>query len=229
MTRLCDADLGVLAGFQSKPVFRAAGSDIVVEGEPNSHAYLLSSGWMCSYKLLKDGGRQIIEFHVPGDFIGLQEILSKNSTHSIQAITPVRLNTIQVPSIIDAMAREPLLSGAILRLAAREEAMVVEHLLDLGRRCAVVRMAHFLLELGIRLKMVHLATDEGFECPLNQYLLADSLGLTAVHVNRVLRQLRERNLLMFRDGYVRLYNRDGLVKLASFDESYLEQNDALLN
>lgn len=226
---LSDVDLGMLLGGQAKPVFRSIGTDIVSEGEHNSHAFILTSGWVCSYKLLKDGGRQIIEFHVPGDFLGLHGVLLKNANYSIQAITPVRMIAIQVQSIVDAIARVPPLSEAILRLAAREEAMVVEHLLDLGRRCAVVRMAHFLLELGTRLKMVGLATDQGYECPLNQYLLADSLGLTAVHVNRVLRQLRERNLLIFRDGYVHLYNRDGLVKLASFDGSYLEQADAVLH
>jgi CRP-like cAMP-binding protein len=226
--RLTDVDLGMLAGFQTKPVFRPAGADIVVEGERNSHTYVLTSGWACSYKLLKDGGRQIIEFQIPGDFLGLQSVLLMNSSHNFQAVTPVRLIAIHVPSVVEAIARVPQLSEAILRVAAREEARVVEHLLDLGRRSAIVRMAHFLLELGTRLKMVGLATDDGFECPLNQYLLADSLGLTAVHVNRVLRQLRESKLLIFRDCYVRFVDRAAVVKLASFDEGYLDQRDSVL-
>jgi hypothetical protein len=78
--------------------------------------------------------------------------------------------------------------------------MVVEHLVNVGRRSALIRTAHLLLELGLRLQLVGLGSDSGFVCPLNQYLLADALGLTAIHVNRVLRQLRERGLVTFREG-----------------------------
>ena len=112
--------------------------------------------------------------------------------------------------------------------AARDEAMVVEHLVGLGRRSATKRMAHLFLELGARLHIVGICSKEGFDCPLSQYLLADSLGLTAVHVNRVLRELRERKLLGFSKGHVEFLDFDGLVDLAGFDSDYLDQHVRLL-
>ncbi|MEQ1522280.1 MAG: helix-turn-helix domain-containing protein, partial [Aestuariivirga sp.] len=105
---------------------------------------------------------------------------------------------------------------------------VVEHLVDIGRRNALERTAHFLLELGARLKLVGLGTKEGYACPLSQDMLADALGLTAVHINRVLRQLREKGLLTYRNGQVTFDDFDRLVKLAAFDTAYLDQDGPLL-
>jgi CRP-like cAMP-binding protein len=106
--------------------------------------------------------------------------------------------------------------------------MVVEHLVGLGRRSAIERTAHFLLELGARLRLVGLASADRFTCPLSQYMVADALGLTAVHINRVLRQLRERGLLTFRDGEVIFDDLDGLIALAEFDTAYLDHEGPLL-
>ena len=113
----------------------------------------------------------------------------------------------------------PRLGAAILWAASRDEAMVVEHLVGVGRRDALVRTAHFLVELGLRLDIAGQSSDTGFACPLNQYVLADALGLTAIHVNRVLRQLRERKLLTLRNGELLIAGFPGLVswpKLLSF-------------
>ena len=101
--------------------------------------------------------------------------------------------------------------------------MVVEHLVGIGRRNAVERTAHLLLELGARLTLVGLGTKAGYDCPLSQYLLADALGLSSVHVNRCLRELREDGLLTFRNGRVDLTDFNGLVALADFDQDYLDQ------
>jgi CRP-like cAMP-binding protein len=105
--------------------------------------------------------------------------------------------------------------------------MVVEHLVNIGRRNALVRTAHLLLELGLRLQLVGLGSDSGFACPLNQYLLADALGLTAIHVNRVLRQLRERGLVTFREGSVVIHDLAGLRALAEYHSGYLDQSNGL--
>ena len=106
--------------------------------------------------------------------------------------------------------------------------MVVEHLVSLGRRTATERTAHFLLELGARLRLVGLADKSGFKCPLSQYLLADALGLSAVHINRVLRELREARLLTFQKGRVTFDNYDALVGLVDFDRAYLDHDGPLL-
>ena len=105
---------------------------------------------------------------------------------------------------------------------------MVEHLVNLGRRNAHERTAHFLLELGARLKLIGLATNEGYACPLSQYMLADALGLTAVHINRVLRELREDGLLTFQKGRVSFDDFDRLVAAVDFDKTYLDQDGPLL-
>ncbi len=125
------------------------------------------------------------------------------------------------------LADLPRLGAAILWAASRDEAMVVEHLVNIGRRSALVRTAHLLLELGLRLQLVGLGSDSGFACPLNQYHLADALGLTAIHVNRTLRQLRERGLVTFREGRVEFNDLAGLRTLAEYHSGYLDQNNAL--
>ena len=106
--------------------------------------------------------------------------------------------------------------------------MVVEHLVNLGRRSAEERMAHFLLELGARLKLVGIGNRTGFDCPLTQYHLADALGLSAVHVNRILRQLREEGLVTFQKGRVEFDDFDRLTDRAGFDTAYLDQEGPLL-
>ena len=116
----------------------------------------------------------------------------------------------------------------MLWAASRDEAMVVEHLVGLGRRDATERMAHFLLELYARLRLVGQAKENRFACPLSQYLLADALGLSAVHVNRVLRQLREEGLCTFQKGVVVLDDYEGMVRLAGFDRAYLDHEGPLL-
>jgi CRP-like cAMP-binding protein len=106
--------------------------------------------------------------------------------------------------------------------------MVVEHLVDLGRRTATERMAHFMLELGARLRLVGMGDKTGFACPLSQYLLADALGLSAVHVNRVLRELRENGMLTFQKGRVTFDDYDALVEFSDFDREYLDHDGPLL-
>jgi CRP-like cAMP-binding protein len=169
-----------------------------------------------------------VDFQVPGDFLGLRSVLLRTSDHSFEPIVNIEAAEVLTSDLLDAFAQTPRLATAILWAASRDEAMVVEHLVGIGRRDADARMAHFLLELGSRLALVGMGSKEGFECPLTQYHLADTLGLSAVHVNRVLRQLRESGLVTFRDGHVTFDDYGGLVDLAEFDPAYLDQTGPLL-
>jgi CRP-like cAMP-binding protein len=135
---------------------------------------------------------------------------------------------VSAADLLAAFDEAPRLAISMLWAASRDQAMVVEHLVGVGRRDADARMAHFLLELGSRLALVGLGDGDGYDCPLTQYHLADALGLTAIHVNRTLRRLRERGLLTFRDGHVHFEDRRGLVTLAGFDPAYLDQTGPLL-
>ncbi|WP_435259929.1 Crp/Fnr family transcriptional regulator [Thioclava sp. FR2] len=225
---LSDPELSVLASLHKRRRTFVAGRDLVHQGQSDQAAYILASGWACSYKLLEDGQRQIVDFQIPGDFLGLRSVLLYVSDHSIEPVTDIEVTEIHVADLLDAFARTPRLATAFLWVASRDEAMVVEHLVDVGRRNAAERTAHFLLELGSRLALVGMGSREGYGCPLTQYHLADALGLSAVHVNRVLRQLRESGLVTFRDAHVEFHDYGRLADFANFDPEYLDHAGPVL-
>ena len=226
---LSDEDLATLERLHRRRRSFAAGVDLVHEGQIGQSAYILAKGWVCSYKLLPNGGRQIVDFQIPGDFLGLRSVLFRTADHNIEPVTAVEASEVIIDDLLTAFATTPRLATAVLWAASRDEAMVVEHLVGIGRRNALERMAHYLLELGARLKLVGMATNAGYKCPLSQYMLADALGLSAVHVNRVLRELREMGLLTFQRSHVTFDDFDRLVTLADFDKTYLDHDGPLLN
>lgn len=177
--------------------------------------------------MLPNGGRQIMDFQLPGDFLGLRGIIFGSADHSIEAATHVEASQLAASDVRDAIGNSPRLASAVLRAIARNEAMVLEHLVNVGRRSGEERLAHLLLELHARLKLRGLADKKGFDCPLTQFHLADALGLSAVHVNRVLRHLREAALVTFQNGRVDFDNIDSIQQLAGFDAAYLHQNETL--
>jgi len=152
-------------------------------------------------------------------------VLLKTADHSFAALTDAIVSPVDGAHIMKCIIDFPRLGAALLWATSRDEAMVVEHLVNVGRRSALERTAHFFLELAERLSLIGAATKEEFKCPLSQFVLADALGLTAIHVNRVLRQLREQNLLTLRDGRVRIHDLKGLKKLAGFQGGYLDAQD----
>lgn len=201
-----------------------AGTDLVHERQTEHRAFILEEGWAFAYKMLPDGGRQVIDFALPGDFMGLRSVLLRTSDHSFAAVTDIVVIEISSQQLIETFQRLPRLVAAVLWAASRDEAMVVEHLVSVGRRDALERTAHLLVELGLRLELVGLGTATSFDCPINQYQLADALGLTAIHINRVLRKLRERHLVTFRDRRVEVHDLEGLRRLADYHAGYLDQN-----
>jgi CRP-like cAMP-binding protein len=225
--RLSEGELDCLAELQSAPVFVKRDTELVREGQTGHMAYILQAGWACSFKLLADGGRQIIAFPLPGDCIGLRSALLRTSDHSFFALTDAIVSGIEASRLMRIFDEFPRLGAAILWATSRDEAIVVEHLVSIGRRSAIERTAHFFLELRERLRLVGLATDKEFICPLNQYVLADALGLSAIHVNRVVRQLRERKLLTLKGRRVFIQDASGLKALAGFQDA--DSKSAVIN
>lgn len=221
-------EIGAISDIYKRRRKFAVGRDMVYQGQKDQAAYIIASGWVCSYKLLPGGTRQIVDFQIPGDFLGLRSVLFRTADHNAEPITPVEASEVLAEDLLSAFTRTPRLATAVMWAASRDEAMVVEHLVNLGRRSSTERTAHFLLELGARLRLVGLADKTGYRCPLSQYLLADALGLSAVHINRVLRELREAGLLTFQKGHVSFDDFDGLVALADFDRAYLDHDGPLL-
>lgn len=226
---LSDEEMSALDRLHGRRKTFAVGRDIVHQGQVNQSAYILATGWVCSYKILAGGTRQIIDFQIPGDFLGLRSVLFRTADHNIEPVTLVEASEVLASDLLETFSKTPRLATAVLWAASRDEAMVVEHLVGTGRRDAKERTAHFLLELGARLKLVGLGSTAGYACPLSQYMLADALGLSAVHVNRVLRELREAGLVTFQRGQVTFDDFEGVVRLADFDKTYLDHDGPLLN
>jgi CRP-like cAMP-binding protein len=224
---LGEDEVAGLAQIEARPRAIPAGTELVQEGQTDQHAFIVQQGWAYCFKLLPDGGRQVIDVRIPGDFIGLRSVLLRTADHSSTTITNVVVAEVSATQMIETFQQLPRLAAAMLWAASRDEAMVVEHLVGIGRRSALARTVHFLVEVGLRLELVGMSSEHGFACPLNQYVLADALGLTAIHVNRMLRVLREIGLLTFRNGEITFHDFPRLRQLAEHHEAYLDQAGSL--
>lgn len=194
---------------------------ITHQGMTDERAFIIQSGWGCVYKDLPDGERQVLDFVLAGDVIGIHP-MGGEAQHAFVSITELYVIEANARAVVAAMTRSQPMAQALLSIAWRQNNIMAEHLVNLGRRSALARTAHLLLELGERLKVAGQADNQGYDCPLTQYDLADALGLTAIHINRMLRELREYGLLSLRRNRVEFLDYAGLVELAQFDGKYLE-------
>ena len=182
---------------------------------------LLLSGIVCRYKDLPDGHRQILELHVPGDFVDLHSFVLKKLEHTVAAITPATIGYVPHESLRRITETLPRL-GRILWLSTMLDASIHrEWILSIGRRSAIGRIAHLICELDARLDLVGLTAENRFRLPITQIDISDATGLTPVHVNRVLRDLREQGAMSFRGGEVHILDRPLLLSIAEFDPGYL--------
>jgi CRP-like cAMP-binding protein len=198
-----------------------AGRTIVRTGTTLSASTLLIEGIVCRYKDLSDGQRQIMELHVTGDFVDLHGFLLKQLDHNVGAMTPVRVASVPHDALRGITETHPHLGRMLWFSTLLDAAIHREKILSIGRRSAMARIAHIFCELAVRLRTVGLADDEGYELPLTQADLADVTGLTSVHVNRMLKKLRDEDLLTFRGGTVTIGDWDRLQRMAEFDPTYL--------
>lgn len=217
---LDDGETAAIQKLDPKVVRYAPRTVISNQGDPNNTTYIVRSGWGCTYVDLPDGSRQIADFQIRGDIIGLRADGAswEESFHGISEMTVLEIPTSGMNA---ALSATPNLAVRFLFALARKSAIRGEHLVNIGRRSASVRLAHLMLELGARLEAVGLASPDGYQCPITQHDLADALGLTAIHVNRMLRELRQANLLSFRDGRVVFADREAVAEFAHFDDDYL--------
>ncbi|HZH26801.1 MAG TPA: Crp/Fnr family transcriptional regulator [Azospirillaceae bacterium] len=218
---LGDAERAFVARLETDTRRIEARADLVKQGERAGRMGVLRSGWAMRYKTLSDGRRHVINFVLPGDAFGLFGTLFDASDHSVAMLTDGELAYVEADTLVAMFHEHPKLAAAFAWFAAREEAMLAERAAGLGRRTALERMAHILLELLKRLEVVAMADDGRFELPVTQEILADTLGLSLVHVNRTLRRLREGGLLETEGQRFWLRDLRALAEVADFDDLYL--------
>ncbi|TGQ32509.1 MULTISPECIES: Crp/Fnr family transcriptional regulator [unclassified Mesorhizobium] len=216
-----DAEKALLAGAMSFERAFSPGQDLVSAGSRPTYSTLILEGLAARYKVLEDGGRQFTSLQVPGDFADLHAFLLKNMDHGIMALSPcrvifaeharLRVITEQAPHLTRLLWLNTLVDGAIHR----------EWIVAMGRRSKTAHLAHLICELFVRLQVVKRTNGMSFELPLSQAELADVLGLSVVHMNRVIGALRKVGVVSWANHVVTILNWDRLQEIAEFDPTYL--------
>lgn len=194
---------------------------IIREGERPAHVHIILDGWAARYKVQKDGSRQIVAFLLPGDICDLHATILTRMDHSILALTRVQVAFVPAELMDEVPVSRPELLKALWRATLIDEAVLRAWIANNGRRRALPRLAHLICELHARLKLVGLVDDGHFRLPATQEVLADAMGLTAVHVNRALQELRGRGLVALDLRELQILNLPALKELCGFDDSYL--------
>lgn len=198
------------------------GTYIIQPEEDFKAVYLVSEGWATRSKMTDSGARQIINFAIPGDFLCFNAALFPRAEVFVRAQTEVEAFAVPIQPFSRMLMSQPQLAIALAWTAAQEEGVVSEHLLSLGRRNAVQRMAHLFCEVHRRLKLVDLVEGDGrFGFPLTQEDLADVLGISLIHTNRVIRTLVKGGLIRMTRSAVEVTDLAQLERIAGFDDSYL--------
>jgi len=194
-----------------------AGASFLREGARSEHLYTVLSGWAFRYKMLDDGRRQILNYALPADMVGLQGALMNEMEHSVEALTPLVLCIFPRAKLWDLYSRIPTLAFDITWLAAREEQLIDEHLVSLGRRTALERAAYLLLHLFTRADEAGLVKNGTIQFPLTQLHRADTLGMSLVHTNKTLKRLFVSKAVRWKDRIFEMADRATLAGIAGSD------------
>lgn len=214
---LSDEEIAFLTQFKSGEFLTEAGATVLLEGSSSPHLYTVLQGWGFRYKTLPDGRRQILNFVLPGDFLGLQTSLFTEMQHSVEALTPMVLCVFPRDRLWKLYADYPSLAFDLTWIVARSERLLDENLLSVGRRSALERMAYVLLHLFHRAADLGLTQGRRARFPFTQQHIADSLGLSLVHTNKTLRALVDRRCVRWKDGIFELADEARLTEIASYE------------
>lgn len=216
-------ELAFVSAFKTGELVVDPGATILVEGSHSAHLFTVLAGWGFRYKTLEDGRRQILNYVMPGDLIGLQGSLLGEMQHSIEALSPVTLCVFERDKIKSIFQNHAELAYDLTWIAAREERFLDENLLSVGRRSALERAAYLIAFLYQRAKALKLFNEERVSIPITQQHVADTLGLSIVHTNKTLRKLADRKLIRWADRGVDVLDDAGLLQIAGW-EGYREKN-----
>lgn len=202
-------------------IYFAAGEDLVSEGDRPLRSMLVAKGFTCRYRVISEGEQQITAIHLPGDFVDLHSFLLKEMDHSVGALTECTIITFPHERLLKLTERFPHLTRLLWLLTLLDGAVHREWLVGMGRLSAPQRTAHRICELYTRLKALGLASDYRLTLPITQAALANAVGISTVHINRVLQELRQRGLITWEGGQMHILDWPALAKTADFDDRYL--------
>lgn len=220
---LGDTERALLAQVSDTTRVVPARHDIIREGDKPGPVYIVLEGWACRYKLLPEGGRQIMAFLMPGDFCDMHVAVLDEMDHTIATITKARIAAVPRSKMEEVVEATPALRHAFWRAQLIDQGTLRAWIVSMGRRGSIERVAHLMCELYIRAHNIGLAGGDKLAFPLTQVVLADALGLTPVHINRVLRTLRIEGVMEIGRGVLTIADPQKLARIAGFQDNYLHR------
>ncbi len=197
--------------------------DLIREGDQPGPVFIVLKGWAIRYKVLPSGSRQIMAFLMPGDACDLHIGMLAEMDHSIQTVTQAEVVKIEGAAMDELMAAHPSIARAMYVAQLVDEGTLRAWIVSLGRRSSAERAAHLLLELYIRGVRAGFARQNQIDFPLSQAVLADALGMTPVHINRILQDFRRTGAVELQRGILRIHDPATLTRISGFDDSYLHR------
>jgi len=204
-----------------------AETPVVHDGQRPTECCLIAEGFCVRSKTIADGKRQILSIHIPGEVPDLMSLFLHVMDHDLTTLTACRLGFLQHETLRKLHRRRPNIAEMFWRDTLIDAALFREWIVNVGQRPAPARLAHVIVELRERLKVIGRVTGSGFDMPLTQEQIGEALGITAVHANRVIKQLRQDGVVEFHRGRVTVLSESRLLELADFDDRYLHQSPAL--
>ncbi len=212
-------ELAFISEFKSGELQIEAGTNILLQGTNSAHLYTILSGWAFRHKSLPDGRRQILNYALPADFLGLQGSISDEMQHSVEALTDMMLCVFPRERLWNLYTSHPALAFDVTWLAAREEQILDEYLLSVGRRSALERSAYLLMHLFARAEEIGLNEGSTVKFPFTQQHLADTLGMSLVHTNKTLKRLTATKAVRWRDKVFEILDRDLFAEIGGYEQS----------
>jgi len=213
-----DEELAFVESFKHGELTIGPGAPIVMEESNSPHLYTVLEGLAFRYKTLPDGRRQILNYAMPGDLIGLQSSVFDVMNHGVEALTDMLLCVFPRDRLWSLYSKRPTLAFDVTWLAAREEQLLDEHLLTVGRRTALERVAFVIWHLYRRGRSVGLVSENKIVLPITQQHLADTLGLSLVHTNKTLKKLRATGCIAWADRVLEIRDQDKLLEIAQMED-----------
>lgn len=218
---LSEEDEALLSSLEHSPKDVHETEALWREGDPAQHFYALKAGWACSYRDLADGRRQVLDLFLPGDIVGTRDYAFKEHLTGAGMLTAGTVCPFPTGRLYEVFERSTTLTDIFFIIASREQAMLVERLIDLGRRSARQKLAHFIAEMYVRVQRRQPVDEGRFRLPVSQQVLADVLGLSAVHISRTFSDLQESGLLYRQREFIQIPDFGRLAAEGDFAARYL--------